>query len=268
MKKYSFSNWIQKRINEYADYGFASKAKRIDLAVKDSNEPFKHVNVDTVCRQLRNINIGIKESVDSFPMEVQWGNDTGAIKLFFYPYGGLRCSIRRLGVDMQGENVWVCKKVIPITQKYDENQDTLIFDLREKLEHIDKEGIDGPSGQYNKLETLVLHLASALNKTEKHKILMYEGIRRIKENRHYIIHFGCMGMGVQAMGQHRLDQFQVDVRYIENRGCILINGQDVGDDIASHKWVTAPADIMEYYFPSQPEKEIIDSIQAHLSTVY
>lgn len=268
MNKYSFNNWIQKRINEYADFGFISKGPRIQLASPDSNEPFKSVNVDTVCRQLRNINIGIKEAVDTFPCEVQWGDDVGAIKLFFYPYGGLRCSIRRLGVDMQGENVWVCKKVIPITEKYDENQDTLIFDLRERLETIDKEGINGPSGEYTKLETLVLHLASALNIIEKHKILMYEGIRKVKENRHYIIHFGCMGMGVQAMGQRRLDQFQIDVRYIENKGCILINGQDVGDSIKSHRWITQPADIMEYFFPSQPEKEIIECIQTHLSTMY
>lgn len=265
MNKYSFKDWLSNKLYEYADFGFDLQNKDVPKNLEDEN-PEVRLNIEYVCDQLSRTNLGIKEALDTYFGEVQWGNNIGAVKVVFGPYGGLRAAIKKLCVDLKGEEKWVCKKVVEVKEKYDRNADSLIQNILKIAEIVDRQQIDAPDANFKQLENLVLHMASVLRRTNKQKILIYEGIKKIKENEHYIIHFGCTGMGVQRQDQKRLDQFQVVVRYFPQEGYISVNGQELGDKIKSHKWIVEPAEFTEFYMPHQPKDEIIETILIHLNS--
>jgi hypothetical protein len=254
-----------KKFLEWADFGFSNKPTITHSILHD--KPIKRVNIEYVINDLKRTKIGIKEAVaESFFGEVQWGQEPGALKVSFGPYGGLRSVIRKLCVDLQGNPRWICKDVIEVKNLYDLKWDSLIQELYEKLNEIDKQGIDAPNNQWNGLEKLVLRLTDYLKRHSTERPLMYEGIRRMIKNEHYIVHFGCAGMGVQRQDQKRLDQFQIDVTYDKKIGCIKVVGQEVGDTLSKHRWITDPSEYLEYFMPEQDEKEILNSVLAHFNS--
>ncbi len=143
---------------------------------------------------------------------------------------------------------------------FDKKPDVLISKLYESLHEIDGTLVDGPSNTFGELEKLVLKVAVTIRRDTTQKIFMYEGIRRLAEGFHYIIHFGCSGMGVQRKDQKRLDQFQINMSYNKNEGTIKVIGQDVGDSLPQHRWIIDTPEFLEYFMPSQPAEEIANAI--------
>jgi hypothetical protein len=209
--------------------------------------------------------MGIKEGFSPFFGEIMWGNTDGAVKLTFSPYRGLHAVIRKLTHDLQGETVWVCKKVVEVGNIYDKKPDVLIMELYKTLEDIDQTAIEAPSPDYKKFEAFVLHLAHMLKTNTTQKPLYYTGIRRVDEGKNYIIHFGVKGMGVQALGQRRVNQVQIEVQYKKDRGLIQITCNDLGSKLDADKWELSPSQFNEYFMPSQDEDEIITAILHHLN---
>lgn len=256
-----FSNWLK----EWADFGLDNNSKDSPLE-HPSEDPILRLNVEYVIRDLKRHNLGIHEAKEGFYGECQWGTEPGAIKVNFGPYGGLRATIRKLTTDADGDKMWVCKEVIMVKNYFDHNPDALIAKLHERLENYDQQNIDSPKKDWNKLEDFVLKLAPYLKNNTTQKPLFFEGIRRIKQNEHYIIHFGCKGAGVQRQDQKRLDQFQIEVTYDKKGGFIKVVGQELGDRIRSHRWSVDPSEFIEYFMPSQPEKEIMECVLVHLNS--
>lgn len=262
MTNYSFNTWV----NEYADFGLDVTKRPKDPEMANQDYPLNPLNVEYVIKSLKGKSLGEKYSIpNDFFGELQWGDQDGAIRLGFSSGGGTVVMLKKLTHDLEGEPTWICKKVIEVKNLYDEHPDRLIFQIKESLTEIDQEGIDAPVPYYEKLERLVLRLASELRRNTTQKIFIYEGIRVVQENYKYIIHFGVTGMGVQRRGQKRLDQFAIHTEYSKKTGLIKITGTPLGDVLAQHRWIYDPSTFIEWFSPSQKEEEINKAILAHFN---
>lgn len=249
-----FAQWF----NEWADFGFEQKKSLAKS--KEDDGPMKSLDLEYVTESLSKHNLGIKSSKSQFSTEVIWGHGPGAIKLDFSPPGGIRAIIYKNIKNLQGESTWICKRVLEVNDKYFGKPDNLIADILKLLAEVDKEKIEAPKKEFKDLEHLVTDMAGELKRSTTQKVLIFEGIRRLIDEKHYIIHMGCTGMGVQRQDQKRLDQFQIDVRFLPEDGLIRVVGQEIGGPKNFHAWQTDPSEFIEWYSPVQPDKEIISSI--------
>lgn len=260
MGKLHFRNWL---LNEVADFGFDRSRPAFDRNAGE--KPIYPFRLEYIRKVLRSHKVGNKEAHEGFMNHVHWGSGFGAIRVNFTPFGGLRASIRRESVDAQGQAIWLCKKVIFVNDYYLKYPDALAMDILKDVELIDKEAIEVGVSNYRNLESLTRRLATYLDRKMIQRILMYEGIREVRADREYIIHWGCTGMGRQRQDQKRLDQFQIVVRYDEETGLIQVVGQEVGSPIQSYNWSADPSEFIEYFSPTQESVEICDSILTHLN---
>ena len=261
MKDYGFNTWL-----EFADFGLDISKRPTDPEMANEDQPLQPINVEYIIKSLKGKVLGEKYTIpNDFFGELQWGDNDGAIRLEFTPLGGVRVVLRKLTHNLEGDPIWICKKVIEVKHFFDEHPDSLTFKLQEAVAAIDQEDIDAPDKDFKNLEKLTIRLAGHLRRNTTQKIFMYEGIRVIKENKNYIIHFGVTGMGVQARGQKRLDKFCVQVEHSSKTGLIKIVGNELGDRIDKHRWIYEPSDFIEYFAPGQKEEEINNAILAHLN---
>ncbi|NIQ16415.1 MAG: hypothetical protein GTO02_19085 [Candidatus Dadabacteria bacterium] len=258
MRNYSFK--------EYADFGLGIDKRPTEPQPKNQDYPLQPLNIEYIINSLKNKMFGEKYAIpNNFFGELQWGYQDGAIRLSFGPYGGTRAVLRKLSHNLEGDPVWICKKVIEVKDFYDETPDKLTFKIDESLSEMDHEGIDAPNQGFKGLERLAIRLASHLRRHTTQKIFMYEGIRVVRENENYIIHFGVTGAGRQRRGQKRLDKFYVQTEYSNQTGVIKIAGTELGDKISQHRWILDPSEFVEYFVPGQPEDEINDAVLALLN---
>lgn len=263
MKEYKFKNWL-----EFADFGLdITRTPKPKSPVEQYDTPIDKLNVNYIIKSLKNHKFGEKSSIpNDFFGELQWGHTDGALQLIFSPLGGIRATLRKLIHDQEGAPTWICKKVIEVRHFFDEHPDSLSFLLQDSLNEMDHQGLDAPMGDYNGLQRLVLNLASVLRRKTTQKVLVYEGIRMVKENIQYIIHFGCTGYGRQRAGQKRLDQFAIHCTYHPKEGTILITGTELGDTLDQYRWIYDPSTFMEYFVPTQHEDEITKAVLAMLNS--
>jgi len=255
-----FNKWL----SEYANFGFERESH------KKKNEPqgdlpLSPINLEAITKLLSRKAYGVKFPVNNYFGEVQWGNSDGALQLKFSPLGGLNASIRKMIHTLKGERVWICKRVIEIKHTFDEHPDKLHFALDEILTETDNAGLDAPSADYQGLERLVIQIATTLRSKTTQQIFLYEGIRVLKEDERYIIHFGVTGMGRQRAGQKRLDQFAVDVGYNKEDGIIKIAGNELGDTLDNYRWIYDPSNFLENFAPSQTPDEIKNAVLVHFN---
>ncbi len=257
MKDYSFNTWL----HEYADFGLDMSKRPSGADPEQGEKPIMPLSVEYVVNFLKRKQLGEKTIVpnDLFG-EIQWGDQDGALLISFSPFRGNHATLRKLTHDLEGNPQWICKRVIEIKNLFDSHPDKLIFILQESLDKIDNEGIEAPSENFADMQDLVIQLASELRRKTTQKIFMYEGIRVVKENFKYIIHFGVTGMGVQRRGQKRLDQFAIHAEYDKKIGLIKITGTPLGDVISKHRWIYDPSAFIEWFSPYQSEDEINDAV--------
>lgn len=261
MKHYGFNTWL-----EFADFGLDMTKRPTTPDIANQNDPLHPINVEYIIKSLKGKVFGEKYSVpNDFFGELQWGQEDGAVRLSFSPLGGVRVVLRKLTHNLEGDPTWICKKVIEVKHFYDEHPDKLSFKIDETLAEIDYEGIEAPSSDFKDLERLSIRLAGHLRRNTTQKIFIYEGIRVVKENYNYIVHFGVTGMGVQAKGQKRVDKFMIQVEYSKKTGLIKINGNELGDAIDKHRWIYEPSEFIEHFSPAQKEEEITNAILAHFN---
>lgn len=261
MKDYGFNTWL-----EFADFGLDMSKKPTTHEMDNKDDPLDPINVEYVIKSLKGKMLGEKFIIpNDFFGELQWGDQDGAIRLSFSPLGGIRATLKKLTHNLEGDPIWICKKVIEVKHIFDEHPDKLTFKIAESINEIDNEDIDSPMPDYKRLERLVISIASELRRKTTQKIFIYEGIRVLKEDKRYIIHFGVTGMGVQARGQKRVDKFLIQCEYSQKTGLIKIVGEDLGDSIDKHRWIVDVSEFIEYFSPGQKEEEIIEAILTHFN---
>lgn len=265
MSDYTFKHWL-----EYADFGLEVNSQNNKKTVRDDDEgegPLHVLNIEYLTNVLKRNSIGSKWMVpNNFFGELQWGQQNGALRCSFGP-DKARATIRKLTHDLEGNPVWICKKVLEIKNLYDENPDTLAVMLQDTLNEMDQQGLDAGQADYKDMQRLVIRLASKLRSRTSQQIFMYEGIRMIEENKEYIIHWGVTGMGRQARGQFRVDQFAVHCKYESKSGLIHVTGTRIGGKLASYKWeYNQPSDFKESFVPGQGEEEIAHAVLVLFNT--
>jgi hypothetical protein len=258
MKDFSFKSFM-----EWADFGF-ERSKKKPLLVRNE-APSRPVNIEAVMNEIKFRPLGIKRPTKQFFSEVQWGDGPGAVKMMITPPGGTKAIFRKLGADLQGNPLWITKKVWPIGEKYDYNKEmTLVADLLNMLSEVDQGGYDAPSSDYEDLENLVIRMSSKI-RLDMPDWFVFEGIRKLEDDR-YIIRFGCRGQGQGRMNapsgrtSGKLFEFIVDITYHPVEGFIKIMGGDVNSTRTREEWSLGQSQFIEYFTPIQKIDEIINAV--------
>lgn len=250
-------------------FGFEKRnAKKI---TKNKIEDYiVRIDPDIIFEVMMKRQIGGYEPFSEFHDQIQWGRESGAVQMVVSPLGSFKNITRKLQVDLQGNKVWVCKKIMPYKEilhsdrQFDEE---LAEDILEDLDKIYKQDIEAPSKEYKNLERLVIKISNVLRRKDIiPKILIYRGTKQIKKNENYLIYFECRGHGVESPGSARLEQFIVDMSYNPLTGMIRSFGHNVESPTKGHLWYPSPSEWDEYFSSSQKEEEIADCISKALST--
>jgi DNA-directed RNA polymerase subunit N (RpoN/RPB10) len=259
-----FKKWL---INEDI-FGFEKYKKPIDKTeVYDG--PLSPIAADTIMESMMGKNIQGQEAFSDFHDQVQWGRHPGAVRMVISPLGSYKSIIRKLQINLEGTENWVCKKIIPYknmlhtTFSFDEH---LAEEMFEKIENIYKEQINAPSKEYNNLEKLVVQISKYCCRADIiPEIFIHKGIKK-KSNENYLIVFECKGHGVEAPDSMRLEQFIIEMSYKKSTGMIRSFGYGVQSPTRQHLWRPQPSEWDEFFSSGQSEKEIVEAIGSVLST--
>ena len=263
----TFKKWLI--LNEGKDiFGFEKERAAPKKVVDES--PIIPINPDDLIDTMLETNLDGRKAFSDFPAQVQWGREPGAIQMVISPLGSFKSIVRKLHTNLKGESVWICKKIIPYTdimhanKKFDES---LASDLFEQIEKVSKGDLEAPLNNYIKLDSLTIKIANYCRRKDIiPEIFMFRGIKQIKKNENYLIHFEPRGQGVEAPGSARVEQFIIDMSYNLETGIIKSFGHDVQSSIKGHQWYPQPSEWEEYFSPSQSPNEITEAIGAALST--
>lgn len=264
---HTFRKWLVKEGKDI--FGFEKNKKPIKKA-EQYDGPLNPIAADTIMESMMKKNIGGQAAFSDFHDQVQWGKTPGAVRMVITPLGSYKSIIRKLQINLEGTEEWVCKKVIPYKNmlytdySFDEH---LAEDMFEKIESIYKEEINAPSRDYTGLEQLTIKTASYCSRNDiMPKIFVYRGIKQKKKNENYLIVFECRGHGLEAPGSMRLEQFVIDMSYDASTGMIRSFGYGIQSPTRQHLWIPQPSEWDEKFSSSQNEQEIKEAIGAAIST--
>lgn len=263
----SFKNWL---VSEGKDiFGFEKASEPKKEKVQD-DLPVTPISADIILEYMHERSLGDQECFSNSHDQVQWGRYPGAVQMVISPLGSFKSIIRKLQKDLLGEDVWVCKQILPFKEilnasvKLDESLAEEIF---ERIERCWREDIEAPSADYEGLERLTVKVASAARrKGVIPEIFVYRGVRMIEKNRHYNIHFELSGQGVEAPGSARVEQFSIEMAYDKESGMVRSFGHDIQSPTKGHVWYPQPSEWDEKFSPSQDEDQIVAAICAALKT--
>lgn len=232
--------------------------------------PIEPINIELMMNELSRFKLNEQKPFSKFLNHIQWGKYNGATQMVVSPLGSFKSIIRRLQTNLEGNDVWICKRILPYKDimhanlKIDENLAHLLF---EEIEKISETQLESAIGDYGDLEKLVTKLSQEVQKPKiLPKIFIFMGTKEIKYNEHYIIYFELTGQGVEAPTANRVEMFAIEMCYNNKTGLIKSFGHDVQSPKKGHRWYPQPSEWEEYFSPAQPLKEITNSICAALST--
>lgn len=258
-----FKKWLLKE----DIFGFEKKIKPNQK--EPDNLPIVSIDIEVTMNKLLQNKLNSQIPFSNFINEIQWGKENGAIKMVISPLGSFKSIIRQLTTDLEGNKIWICKKILPYKDlnkaniEIDEKLADLIF---EDVEKISKKTVESPISDYKNFKNLVLKISKECQREKIiPEIFIFRGIKEINNN-HYIIFFECKGQGVETPGSGRLEQFLIEMIYDKNKGTIRSYGHDVQSRTKGHSWTPQPSEWDEYFSPAQPAEEITNCICRALST--
>lgn len=256
----SFKTWL-----EHKDiFGFE---REIEIPAHQAYDgPAKHINNEYIFKELMKP-LGAKEPHSSDFNQIIWGeiNLGEAIKIDLSPLGSLKLNFHKIIKDLQGNETWVCKRILPLPDgRYYNEEDTLVADVFTELEKLNSHYPESAKNEYN-LEVLALKLAAELKATRPCKIMYFEKVHKVNEN-NYIIQMGLGGHGVEAPDSRRVECFHIHLFFDRERGLIRCFGNDIDSPTNRHEWSPQPSEWDEHFAPSQSKKEIIQCVIDALST--
>lgn len=263
----SFKNWI----NESKDiFGFEKINNQISPVEVQDEEPIVPINIENMMNELLRMPLNETHPFSKFTNHIQWGRHNGATQMVVSPLGSFKSIIRRLQTNLEGNQVWICKKILPYKDVMHANlriDENLAHKLFEEIEKTNEKQLESAIGSYSNLENLVVQLVRESQKSYVlPKLFIFTGVKEIKHNENYIMHFECKGQGVETPGSGRLEMFAIDMSYNPKTGLIRSIGHDVQSPKKGHKWTPQPSEWDEYFSPAQDNKEIINCICGALST--
>lgn len=263
----TFRQWL---LNEKADiFGFERP-----IAQKTPEDPYDgpiipmkpEVLIETMMKET----IRGQEPFSAYADQIQWGKSPGALRMVISPLGSFKSIIRKLQLDLEGRETWVCKSIIPYkdlmhaNKRFDEN---FAMDLFEKIEQIGDLEIEVPKENYKGLRNLTIALASHCRKKDiLPEVFIFSGVKEIKKDENYLIEFDLRGHGVEAPGSARVERFVIDMSYNPKTGIIKSFGHDIQSPTKGHKWYPQPSEWEELFSSGQESREIVEIIGSALRT--
>jgi len=251
-------------------YGFDKGRKQKRDPLLNQGTPIIPINPEIIINAMLRSPFNNQVPFSSFPDEIQWGTRVGAVKMVISPLGSFKSIIRKKITDLQGNEVWSCKRIVPYNDLLHANQmfdEKLASKLLDEIEEISEEGIEAPEKEYEGLEKLTKKISNICRRKDViPEIFIYKGIKQIRKNQNYLIYFECSGHGVEAPNSGRVEQFIVDMSYDPKTGLIRSFGHDVQSKTRQHLWYPQPSEWDEYFSSKQSDTEISECIGAALST--
>ncbi|NCA14139.1 MAG: hypothetical protein EBS89_08410, partial [Proteobacteria bacterium] len=174
--------------------------------------------------------ISTHEAVQIWDESVQWGTEAGAIRVSASPLGSLRLMTRRLTHDLLGEQMWVCKGVLPIRDYRDQHKEVaLAHEMHESLERLSREPLEAPVPDYDGTERLAWRLWHTTKKRHPSYIMFPVSLRKQDENYYKLVYeFRGQGAGSPYNGKTgRSEQFNIDLVYYPKSGFLRCLGYDI-----------------------------------------
>jgi hypothetical protein len=272
--KLYFKEWLGK--SPAALFGFPSVSKIVQSS-KDlyEEEPLEPLKVSNIINELVNLGkVGTRNPKKTFESKVVYGeriNPVGNYVVEVSPLGSLKIIIRRQITDLKGESIDICKNIFPLINDYNhigehdiEEELRIAVKVNTYLESVDKTPIEKPDPKYTGLKKLVLEMA-AETRARHPAVMIYNGVVENNKN-NYTIYFSFTGEGVEAPTASRVEQFNINLSYYPESGLIRCWGNDISSPTKQRLWRLQPSEWDEYYSPSQPNKEIIESVRNAFST--
>lgn len=260
----SFKKWI----NESRDlFGFEKIDNKVYQKVQDEY-PINYINTENMMEELLRSPLNDTHPFSKFSNHIQWGRNNGATQVTISPLGSFRATIRRLQTNLEGNQVWICKKILPFKEVLHSNlriDENLAHKIFSEIEECNENQLESAIGDYSNLENLMVQLVRECQKPSvMPKILIFLGVKEIKHNENYVIHFECKGHGLEAPTSARVEAFLIDMTYDPKTGIIRSTGYEVQSPTKGHKWTPQPSEWDEYFSPAQPNAEIIKCISGAL----
>lgn len=241
----------------------AEEKKERDLANYD--KPIDNLSTSAVMAELVRIGaVNQKDPKRTWEDIVEYGSETGALSIDLSPLGSLRVNMRKRLTDLEGNKVWVLKKVVPLINDYDHGDRGQVEEteyaaqFHSELKRIDEDGLDSPQKDFKGMETLVLKMASTVRRNHP-EVMHYEGLKK-HTNDHYQIYFSYRGHGVEAPDAQRCEQFDIHMVYYPARGTVRCWGSEIISKTRRHQWYPSPSEWDEIFMPTQKSEEIVQSI--------
>ena len=255
MKDLNFKLWLETDLNDL--FGFERDKEPAPKNRVEEEKPIHNFDIDELTGLLKDRHLPGKKAKIKYVNEIHWGDRPGAIKLEISPT--LALEVAKMGVDLQGNKVWLTKKYYQINRDgyggFEENVADEVFNL---IKYVDNQPLESPKSQYPELENLVVGMANKFRRVA-HDIFIFEGVTKINDT-NYIIKLGVRGHGIQAPDQQRVEENLTDISFDPQSGKIRVLNTNVESSLGGHKWEIMPSDNDFYFFPSQSRDEIIEAM--------
>lgn len=249
-------------------FGF-NKTISLKKQIIYSEEPMEPLQIETTLDEIVNLGkIGTKEPVKDFGSLVTYGdkNQIGSIQIKFSPFGSCRATIMRRISDLEGEPTWITRYAVPVINDYNHLSEEdiavekmLAVRVHEIADYLDKTPFESPSSKYEKLEELVIMIATNM-KLKHPKVMNFQGVMKQNENT-YIIYFSYNGYGIEAPGQRKVNQFNVYVEFIKHKGLIRSWGAEHSAPHLLYNYEPQTPEWDEYFSPDQNKNEIVTVLE-------
>lgn len=190
----------------------------------------------------------------------------GAMSIDISPGGSLRASIRKKAIDLEGNQIWILKKVISLIEQYDDKEREPIGEVGiayrffEEIEKADKSQLDVGKNDFKQMEDLALMLAGKA-RLKHPPVMIYQGIRQHSGNLYEIyFHYTGQGQGGDVPRQGVIEQFSIHLAYEPKRGIIRCWGNEIASPKSGKKWRSMPSEWDEVFVPTQSMQEITSNI--------
>jgi hypothetical protein len=263
----SFKKWL---VESKDIFGFEKKIVQPKEEREQEQKPIQAISVESMMEELLRMPLNEQKPFSKFMNHIQWGTHNGATQMVVSPLGSFKSIIRRLQTDLEGNQAWICKNILPYKDIFNANKkvdENLAYMLFYEVEKANINQLESAIGNFSNLENLVVKLTREVQKPNiKPEIFIFMGTKEMKHNEHYIIYFECKGQGVETPGSGRLEMFAIEMFYDMKKGLIRSFGHDVQSPKKGHVWYPQPSEWDENFSPAQPMAEVVDCIASALST--
>lgn len=261
-----FKKWLESR-NPEELFGVESRKKKEPEDERDQSDlPIMQFNFELLSDLLEMKNVGLYDGRKNYHSEVQWGHQPGALKVLAQP--DMRTTIKRLGLDLNGNHRWLTKRIFQIKKNgYGGFEDVVANELYDVLKEIHNQELEAPNGNFDEMEPLVRFVTNKVRRVMPN-MLIFKELRRLTED-HYVSNFELTGNGAEAPNQQQIEQLELEYAYDRENGLIRIISRFVESKVGrTREWKLAPSYLDIIFFPSQSFDEIAEPVAVHMKYAY